>query len=103
METYQRSADVVVGLPANWIQQWAFLLWLARACGRKVGTLTWKGGDVHVYESHVDLAFRALLAPSQADPPGLAYEPSADGFRADDFALTGPYAPAITERAEMVV
>ena len=102
--TYQRSADVVCGLPHNWIQMWAFLLWLARRGGRAPGTLTWVGGDVHVYPQHDDLARRIVAAaPSCSPPPELVYVPTSDDFRADDFTLGGPYTPAIDERAEMVV
>lgn len=100
--TYQRSADVVCGLPHNWVQAWALLLWLASRCGRGVGSLVWLGGDVHAYECHLPLA-RRVAAASAPPPPGLVYAPSGEDFRADDFSLDGPYCPAVEERAEMVV
>ncbi len=100
--TYQRSADVVCGVPHNWLQMWAFLLWLARAGSRAVGSLTWVGGDCHVYDSHAGIAGRILCAapPSQ---PELVYTPTTAAFRADDFTLSGPYSPVLSDRAEMVV
>lgn len=105
---YQRSSDVIVGLGANLIQYWAFLLWLARRTGRKPGRLTWIGGDVHIYEQHYDLALRMLdsrlfnaLEPRVC--PNLVYAPTSDEFKADDFSLDGPYEPLITEKAVMVV
>jgi len=105
MVTYQRSVDAVVGLPANWIQTWAFLLWLAHRGGREVGTLTWTGGDVHVYEAHWDLARRIVDASFESVPvtPQLVYTPTSDEFRADDFTLAGEYTPTLLDRAEMVV
>lgn len=102
--TYQRSADVVCGLPHNWIQYWAFLLWLAARTGKAADSLTWLGGDVHVYETHKALASRIVgAAPSCGLTPPLAYRPSLPDFRADDFALEGEYSPVLADRAEMVV
>lgn len=101
--TYQRSADVVCGVPHNWIQMWAFLMWVAHRTGRTVGSLTWVGGDCHVYESHVPLARRILDAQPARPAPELVYTPTSDEFRADDFTLSCPYLPTFAERAEMVV
>lgn len=102
MKTYQRSADVVVGLPANWIQQWAFLTWLARLTNKKVGWLEWEGGDCHVYAQHRELAER-IVAERPLKAPELVYTPTTDDFCAADFTLSSPYLFAIGERAEMVV
>jgi thymidylate synthase len=101
--TYQRSADVVCGLPANWVQEWAFLLWLARRTGRGVGTLKWVGGDVHVYRTHAAVVEEVLAAGPCEDVPELVYTPTSEEFRADDFALSGEYRPKVLTRAEMVV
>lgn len=101
--TYQRSIDSVCGLPHNWIQYWAFLLWLAHRGGRSVGELKWIGGDVHLYEAHKDLARRMIVVQTPQEPPELIYTPSGDDFKADDFKLEGEYAPVIVERAEMIV
>ncbi len=103
MITYQRSADAVVGLPANWIQTWAFLLWLAHRTGRTPGKLTWIGGDVHVYESHLDLARRITEVGAPTHLPQLIYTPTTEEFKADDFTLSEEYRPVILEKAEMVV
>jgi thymidylate synthase len=100
--TYQRSADAVCGIPHNWVQMWAFLLWLAHRGGRKVGSLSWVGGDVHLYECHVDLA-RRVVGAEPGPVPELVYSPTFEEFRADDFTLSGEYAPALNDRAEMVV
>lgn len=102
MRTYQRSVDVICGLPANWIQSWAFLMWLAHRSGLPVGAMTWIGGDVHAYDAHYDLAVR-ILKEFPAPGPNLVYSPTSDEFRADDFSLDGPYEPTLTDRAEMIV
>lgn len=99
---YQRSVDLICGLPHNWIQYWAFLQWLAHRGGRQVGRFIWTGGDIHIYGEHLDLAQR-ILATGEVAQPELVYTPTSDTFKADDFTLSGPYEPAITEKAVMVV
>jgi thymidylate synthase len=110
MFMYQRSADMVVGTPHNWIQYWALLQYLAHRAGRQPGKFTWMGGDCHIYEDHVDLVKRMLEVCNEDDDalgptasPQLIYTPSSDEFLASDFSLDAPYAPAITESAKMVV
>ncbi len=102
--TYQRSVDVICGLPHNWLQMWAFLLFLADRTGHKPGWLTWIGGDVHLYEEHYELAKKIIDAPSSPCPDLHHNGTKDDGaFRADDFTLSGDYSPALTESARMVV
>ncbi len=102
--TYQRSVDAVCGLPHNLVQMWAFLLWLAHRTGNRVDSLTWIGGDVHVYEEHVGLATEIVLASARTPPaPDLVYRPTSEAFLADDFSLSGEYRPTITASARMVV
>lgn len=103
LTTYQRSADVVCGLPHNWIQYWAFLLWLAHQTGQLPLSLTWIGGDCHIYQQHYELAQRIVDASAPADAPGFVYRPTGQDFKADDFTLTTAYIPVLTENAEMVV
>jgi thymidylate synthase len=101
--TYQRSADVVVGLPANWMQTWAFLLWLCARTDRQPGRVQWIGGDIHVYECHRELAQRIIDVGPPTHLPELFYTPASKTFRADEFGLSEEYKPVILERAEMVV
>ena len=74
MYQYQRSSDSLLGTQHNWIQYWGLLVYLAHVCGYTVGTLTWKFGDLHLYneESHIQCANEIL-----------------DGFSSDH--LTVPY------------
>jgi thymidylate synthase len=106
--TYQRSVDTVCGLPHNWVQYWALLLWVAHRTGRKPGSLHWTGGDVHLYRVHYDLAERIIKTwfyscDDSLKTPEIIYKPSSDEFKADDFILDSPYNPLLTDRAEMVV
>jgi len=101
---YQRSADVVCGLPHNWVQYWAFLLWLCHQSNRKPREFIWIGGDVHLYKQHRELAERMIDAAVRCEGvPGLVYSPSGNEFRADDFTLDSPYSPILADRAEMIV
>ena len=105
MITYQRSVDVVCGLPHNLIQYWAFLMWLAYHSGRTPGQLGWIGGDVHLYEEHIPLADEIIeeARKERITTPNLVYSPASEEFRADDFGLDGEYLPRIMTRAEMIV
>lgn len=105
LATYQRSCDMLLGVPHNWVQLWGFMLWLAARTDRKPGRLTWVGGDVHVYEQHLAMAEKIAAAPEPANPPPpLVYTPTSDEFRADDFTLAGPYLPVLPdEKVPMLV
>lgn len=103
--TYQRSADVMCGLPANLVQLWAFLLWLSHRTGYKPNWVRWMGGDVHLYQQHEELARELAGLDRQPDfpSPELLYSPSSERFLADDFSLSGEYRYAVDKKAEMVV
>jgi thymidylate synthase len=102
---YQRSSDMLLGMPHNWIQYWAFLMWVAKQTGRDVGSFAWVGGDCHVYKDHYELAEEIIqrqLEPGYA--PNLVYSGNVgDAFKADDFSLDKKYEPIITKSAKMVV
>jgi thymidylate synthase len=105
LKTYQRSADVLLGVPHNWIQYWALLLWLAHHAELEPGTLGWTFGDLHLYQHETHLAAaREMLADPLIpfDPPRLVYRPAFGGraerptFHAHDFTMEGAIPPPVT-------
>ena len=103
MTMYQRSCDMILGVPHNWIQYWAFLMFLAHRTGNKVGTFTSIGGDCHIYQEHCDIASDMVHARGQSNVPKLVYNPTSKDFKAEDFSLDGEYDPVITDTAKMIV
>lgn len=111
---YQRSCDMVLGVPHNWIQYWAFLMYLAHKSGRKVGSFHWIGGDCHVYPDHIEAVeemkkiYRQNSSGLQIQTPNykipnLVYNPTSEDFKADDFSLDGKYEPLMKKSLKMTV
>lgn len=101
---YQRSADMLLGTSHNWIQYWALLMWLAKQSDRNVGTLTWIGGDCHIYKDHYDVVNEICSLSDLPDNPNLVYNGNqGDSFKAEDFWLDTKYTPLLDKSAKMVV
>ena len=95
---YQRSADLLLGLPHNWIQHWALLLYFAYHAGLQPGQIKWQLGDAHIYheESHIQAAREIIVGAEDVELPVLTYEYSGGvddalvpTFKAEDFTLVG--------------
>jgi len=99
MTHYQRSADLLLGVPHNWIQYWALLLYFARHSELQVGSLRWIFGDAHIYQetSHLDAVKQLLRIPVQPEVDNsfnLRYNPvvqkqGVPEFKASDFVMDG--------------
>ena len=91
------SADMLLGVPHNWIQSWAMLMWFAHHAGLKVGSMTWMWGDAHIYkeESHLQTVSKILEAQAEDCPVELVYTPTTDAFKASDFSIVGEIAEPV--------
>lgn len=113
LKTYQRSADILLGVPHNWMQYWAFLHYFAYHTNLYVGTLIWIFGDLHLYDepSHIDCARSILNQAGYAHPTNfeLEYHPSGimkngcPEFLAEDFTINGEIpAPTVFTRPKLL-
>ena len=103
-KTYQRSADVMLGLPYNLIQHWALLEYVAYMTELEVGTMSYMLGDAHIYESHWKAADKLAKALRIPDNTGkLVYVPSDDKFQASDFTVVGDFEFPIKDKLKMEV
>jgi thymidylate synthase len=106
MKTYQRSADMLLGVPHNWVQSWAMLMWFAHHAGLKVGSMTWMWGDAHIYRetSHLSTVSDLIAFELTQDPPlSMVYTPTSEGFKASDFTIQGTIpCPVITTRPKLL-
>ena len=99
LATYQRSADLLLGVPHNWCQYWGLLLWLAAQCDLLPGTLQWHFGDAHIYQhpTHLDAVSAILKADSRRSAPTLEYRRGAGTpFAAADFEMIGVIPEPVT-------
>ena len=88
MVMYQRSADIICGVPFNIASSALLLMLLAQQCKYRPGKLTLFFGDVHMYDSH---EAQAKIQLSRRPFPFPRYEISKkdtiDAYTLDDFKL----------------
>lgn len=101
---YQRSCDVLLGLPFNLTGAVALQAMLAQQAGLRLGEFVWMGGDVHLYLNHLDAAREQMARVPRALPRlTLARRPdSIDGYRIEDFVVEG-YDPHPPIKADVAV
>jgi len=93
-QLYQRSCDVFLGLPFNIASYSMLINMIAQQCDLKVGEFLWTGGDVHLYNNHIELAKKQILRTPRPLPK-LIIQKSQSLFKYsfEDFKIFGynPY------------
>lgn len=54
MQVYQRSADILIGLPVNLASYSLLLMMIAQVCGLEAGELVYTLGNAHIYKNHFE-------------------------------------------------
>jgi thymidylate synthase len=93
---YQRSADLVLGVPFNLWGAALFIRLLAQQCDLEPGELVWMGGDVHLYSNHAEVVEQQLQRVPQGTPrleiarrPETIFDYGIEDFVVRDYAPQG--------------
>lgn len=90
-QLYQRSCDVFLGLPFN-IASYALLVhMMAHQTNLEVGDFVWSGGDVHIYNNHLEQTDLQLTREPYPLPTLkiLRKPDSLFDYRYEDFEIVG--------------
>jgi thymidylate synthase len=101
---FQRSCDLLLGAPFNFVGAAALMLMLAQQADLTPGEFVWVGGDVHLYRNHFDQAREQVSrTPSTFPKMRLTRRPdSIDGYRIEDFEVEA-YTPQAAIKADVAV
>lgn len=86
----QRSCDAGLGVPFNIVQYSILLRMIAEVVNMSPGELIWNGGDVHVYENHIE-SLQEQLQRDAYSSPKFSFARSItdiDDFKFEDFIIT---------------
>lgn len=91
LQLYQRSADLMLGVPFNIASYALLLMMLAQVTGLKAHEFVHTFGDVHIYSNHVEGA-ELQLTREPRPLPHMTINPEVKNifeFRFEDFVLEG--------------
>lgn len=105
-QLYQRSCDTFLGVPFN-IASYALLtMMIADLTGLEPGEFIWTGGDIHIYNNHVEQVKEQLSRRNQKRPlPQMKIRKGVknlEDFTIDDFELVS-YDPLEAIKAPIAV
>jgi thymidylate synthase len=94
----QRSVDVMIGLPSDFVLAAVMLILIAAETGLVPGDITMQMGDCHIYQDHIDNAIQYLNRPILVPPAWQLSEfAEVDTFKLSDLLITdyrhGPKLP----------
>jgi thymidylate synthase len=86
---YQRSCDTFLGVPFNIASYSLLTMMMAQVCGLEPGEFVWTGGDVHLYQNHLEQAKEQLTRePYPLPTMHISKEKkNIDDFVFEDFTL----------------
>lgn len=91
---YQRSADVMVGIPSDMIVAALMLKTIANTVGKKTGMVNMVFGDTHIYQSHLENTGNFLARPSHPLPEYICtadiYSFTTDSVEIRNYVHSGP-------------
>jgi thymidylate synthase len=101
---YQRSADLFLGVPFNIVQYSILTHMIAQVTNHVAEEFVWTGGDVHLYNNHIEQAnIQMTRAPYPS--PQLKLNPGIkeiDNFTFEDFEIIGyNYHPTIKAKVSI--
>ncbi|KQM96733.1 thymidylate synthase [Sphingomonas sp. Leaf25] len=101
---FQRSVDLLLGAPFNFVGATALQLMLADQADLRPGELVWVAGDAHLYRNHLEQAREQCGREPRALPTMRLVRKAAgiDGYSIGDFVVEG-YAPHAAIRGEVAV
>ena len=101
---FQRSVDLLLGAPFNFVGAAALQLMLAQQADLRPGELIWVGGDVHLYLNHLGQAREQVSREPRPFPTMRLTRRAAtiDEYRIDDFDVES-YAPHAAIKADVAV
>lgn len=76
----QRSADVMLGLPFNVFQYSMLQRVMAKATGKKVGSMFWCIDNAHIYDRHLGTAELQVTSPYDENEPLITLPPKTNFF-----------------------